>query len=92
MLKDNKASAGVMIFLIFAVIAIGAIVIHQFGLAALGSTDSGVNLTGTQYAAAYNSSVNTSVAAFEVVQFVPYLAGVIALVVMLLLLAKEFGK
>lgn len=77
-----------LMFLVMFMVAIGAIVIHQFGLAALGNTDAGVNLTGTQYQAPYNRSVNTSVAAFETTQFVPMTIGIVALASMLLVFAR----
>ena len=77
-----------LMFLVMFVIAVGAIVINQFGLAALGNTDAGVNLSGTQYQAPYNNSVNTSVASFETTQFVPMTIGIVALASMLLVFAK----
>ena len=77
-----------LMFLVMFLIAVGAIVIHQFGLAALGNTDAGVNLSGTQYQTPYNRSVNTSVAAFETTQFVPMTVGIVALVSMLLVFAR----
>ena len=77
-----------LMFMTFFIIAIGAIIIHQFGLAALGNTDVGVNLTGTTYKTVYENSTNTSVAAFETTQFVPFLIGIVAVASMLLVFAK----
>ncbi len=77
-----------LMFLVLFMIAIGALIIHQFGLAALGNTDAGVNLSGTQYQDPYNKSINTSVASFETTQFVPMTIGIVALASMLLVFAR----
>ena len=77
-----------LMFLVMFVIAVGAIVINQFGLAALGNTDAGVNLSGTQFSTPYNKSVNTSVAAFSTTQYIPFLVGIVALASMLLVFAR----
>ena len=78
--KEIAAFIGILL-LVFVVIFS-----YQFGLQALGSTDQGVNLTGTQYESAYNSSVNTSSAAYGFVSWEGYLLGIVALVFLVLLM------
>ena len=76
-------------FLIMAVIALGAIVMYQFGFNALANTDAGVNLSGSpSYQQQYNITRNTSIAGVQTVSYVPYLIGIVALASMLLIFAR----
>lgn len=75
-------------FLMFALLAGSSVIIYEYGITAQGSTDMGVNLSGTQYQQAYNASVNTSVVTYSFLQFQPMLLGIFALIIMVLLLAS----
>lgn len=84
------SNASISAFLMLSLLAISSIIIYDYGFFAIGSSDMGVNLSGTQYRAGYNASVNTSVVTYSYLQFQPMLLGVIALAFMLLALAAAF--
>lgn len=76
-------------FLVMAVIAMGAIVMYQFGYNALANTDAGVNLSSSPtYEQQYNITRNTSIAGLQTVSYVPYLVGIVALASMLFIFAR----
>jgi hypothetical protein len=75
--KEVAAFIGILLMVFVVIFA------YQFGLQALGSTDQGINLSGTQYQAPYNSSVNTSAAAYSFVSWEGYLLGIVALIFLL---------
>jgi len=46
----------------------------------MGSVDSGVDLTGTDYADQYNATTDTSTSSIGIMQIVPYLIAVLILI------------
>ena len=71
--------------LFIGVVAAFFIIMFVFMTQSLGSTDMGVNLTGTVYHSAYNGSVNTSKAGVAFLSYAPPILGVAALVAVLFL-------
>ena len=57
----------------------------------MGSVDSGVNLTDTDYQDQYNSTTETSIQGLAMMEFVPLLFGILVLVVGILGFKKMKG-
>jgi len=83
---------GVATFIVIAVLGLIMILIYQFGMMSVASSDVGVNLSGTTYQPAYNQSGNTSRVAFAAFGWAPVFLGVLALVFALLLIMAAVPK
>ena len=73
--------AGLVLLAMFVIFGI------QYGIMAVGSTDAGVNMTGSSYENQYHASTNASISTFSLMGNLPILIGVITLVVAILSLA-----
>jgi hypothetical protein len=74
---------GLGILLSFVLLAVTLLLVYQYSMTSLASTDTGVNLTGTQYEGAYAASVDTSVAAVGISKYIVLLVGGFAVLVAL---------
>jgi len=79
-------SKGISIILSLVVLSVTLLLFYQFGMSSLASTDKGVDLTGTQYEQAYNSSVDTSIAAVNLAAYPLLLVGAFSVLVVLMLM------
>lgn len=69
-----------------SVLALLMILGYQYSMQSVASTDMGVDLAGTQYQDAYNSSVNTSRVAYSFMAFLPQFLAVLAIIAVLMLM------
>lgn len=58
----------------------------------MGSVDSGVDLTGTDYADQYNATTDTSTSSIGMLKIVPYLFVVVIIIMAIGALAMKRGK
>lgn len=57
----------------------------------MGSVDSGVNLTDTNYQEQYNSTTETSIQTLGMMEIIPLLVGVMVLVISIMVMKKMKG-
>ncbi|MFA7087421.1 MAG: hypothetical protein WC145_12210 [Aliarcobacter sp.] len=75
--------------IIAVAVAIFAVMIMvMYGISALGAVDGAQNMTGSPYEEQYNASVGASTTSFSIVQYIPLLLGVFAIVGVFVLMKK----
>ncbi len=79
---------GIGVLLIFVLLSAVLVIIYQFGVTSLASTDIGAQtaVAGTSYQSAYNASVNTSITVTKFQPYMLYLIGFFALIIGLVVL------
>ena len=78
-----KGVGGVIsVVLLLAIFIIGGV----YSVQILGSTDQGVNLTGTDYEDQYNSTTDTTITSLTIMNFIPWILVVVGLFISLFML------
>lgn len=76
-MSAGKAIGAAVILATFALVIV---IMYNYGLLSVATTDVGVNLTGTQYQSAYNESINASQVGFSTLSTGSIVFGLLAVV------------
>ncbi len=76
-----------------AILAIGVLIFAlaigmTYGISALGAVDGTQNMTGSPYEGQYNSTVDASITSFSMVQYMPLVLAVFAIVAAMVMMRK----
>jgi len=58
----------------------------------MGATDEGADLSGSDYEEQYNSTTDTSIATISIMQFMPFVVGILALLIVVAGIKKTKGR
>lgn len=87
-----SAGKAVGIAMLLAVFALVIVVMYNYGMQSVATTDVGINLSGTQYQGAYNESVNASEVGFATLSIGSIVFGLLAVVSGLMVLLVVIPK